>query len=55
VLNGGNLVLLGSRSWGKIDVSRQPSLSAPDAVTAIERYLNSRRSPASPAGGGSPR
>jgi len=43
VLNGGNLVLLGSRSWGKIDVSRQPSLSAPDAVTAIERYLDSKK------------
>ena len=41
VVNSGNLVLFGSRNWGKIDVSTQPSLSAADASTAVEKYVES--------------
>jgi trimeric autotransporter adhesin len=41
VVNSGNLVLFGSRNWGRIDVSTQPSISAGDASIAVEKYVES--------------
>jgi len=39
VVNGGNLVLLGTRNWGDVDVSTEPTLSAADAAAVVAAHL----------------
>ena len=44
VINGGNLVLFGTRNWGEVTISTRPELSAAAAAAAVESYLGSTAS-----------
>ena len=41
VVNSGNLVLFGSRNWGRMDASTKPSISSEDGIAAVEKHLES--------------